>query len=57
MGVEVHQTCVFVCKQISYMFQSSIYADPLKIIQQKAQLKLASTVCGVKGQYSNVRQD
>ena len=60
MGVELHQTCVSVGKQISYMFQSSIYADPLQnnyIIQQKAQLKLASTVCGVKGQYSNVRQD
>ena len=26
-------------------------------IKQKAQLKRASTVCGVKGQYSNVRQD
>jgi len=45
------------------MFQSSIYTGPLQNNifhaqkKKKGQLKLASTVCGVKGQYSNVKQD
>ena len=60
MGVELHQTCVSVGNQISYIFNLQFMQGQLLhntcSIKQKAQLKLASTVCGVKGQYSNVRQ-